>query len=136
MEIAKRMEMVLDKKITKDAALLRNYDAHGAPNDRLENIVGKDLERLGFEIDFAKQAPFDIFAKEKTLLISDVETDKRRIQKRVMELQGFIRVVDRPAVIITEKIHKELELPTIERSELEQLESGKELIRFARREKE
>lgn len=137
LEVAEKIESVLNKKIIKGidprtASLIREK---GNPQDKLEKIVGNDLKRLGFDIDFVRQSPFDIFAKEKTLVISDVESDKRKMQRRAVSLKSFIDVTKKPAIVITEKIKEDdlLGIPILERSELKEFETGKELIKIAKR---
>lgn len=136
LSIAERLENILNKKIIKEIDLFKKTSIeHGKPSDKLENIVGKDLKKLGFEIDFVKQAPFDVFAREKVLLISDVEENKRKMFKRAIDLRRFIDVAKRPAVLITEKTKEEdlQGIPIVKRKELEEFESGKDLIRIAKK---
>lgn len=131
---AEALESVLNEKITTGIELFSGkHEAHGKPSSGLEKIVFSELQRLGFETEFAKQTPFDVVAKEKTVLISDVENNRRRILYRATALKRFVSFLERPAIIITDKIKIESELPLIERSELKELESGKELIRIARK---
>ncbi len=136
LSIAQRIENVLERKIIKniDVSKLR-FEEHGKPEDRLEAVVGRDLKKLGFQTDFVKQAPFDVFAREKVLIISDVEENKRKMLRRVTNLRNFIDLAKRPAVVITEK-SKEDELsgiPVVKRKELEEFESGEELIKIAKK---
>ena len=135
LEIAKRIESILDEKLIGIANPLKKFEAHGKPQDRLEKIVGRNLRKLGFETDFVKQAPFDVFAKEKVLLISDIEEDRRKMLKRAVNLKDFIYIVKKPALLITEKTKEEdiLGIPVLQRKELEEFESGKELIKIAKR---
>lgn len=133
--IAEKIENMLERKITQPINLFEIDTAkeHGMAKDRLERLVNKDLHVLGFETDFVKQTPFDVIAKEKVLLISDIENDKRRILRRTVALKKFVSFIKKPALVITDKFKPELEIPVIERSELKELKSGKELIRIAKR---
>jgi len=133
--IADRIEQILNNKIIKPIEPFKRYEEHGQPKDILEKKVGKNLEKLGFKTDFVKQSPLDVFAKEKTLIISDIEMNRRKMMRRAADLKDFINIVKKPALLITEK-SKEEELsgiPVIQRKELEEFESGKELIKRAKK---
>lgn len=135
LSVARRLEDILEEKIIKNINLFESeYQEHGSPKDLLEKEVGRDLEKLGFVTDFVKQAPFDIFAKEKALIVSDIEIDKRKIEKRASAFKSFASVAQRPALIITEKAEADVGIPVIQRKELEGL-TKKELIRIAKRKK-
>ena len=136
LEIAERIEKMLDTNIIKEANVFKTRkDEHGLPTDKLEVLVGRDLKKLGFQVEFVKQAPFDVFAKEKVLLISDIEENRRKIVRRVVDLRNFINLVKKPALVITESGKEEdvLGIPVIERKELAELEKGKELIKIVKR---
>jgi len=134
LEIAEKLEQILHEKIIKPIGIFKKYEEHGQPKDLLEKNIGKNLEKLGFKTDFVNQSPLDVFAKEKALIVSDIEIDKRRMRKRAADLKEFINVVKRPALLITEKTKKEelLGIPLIERKELENIER-KELIKRAKK---
>ncbi|OGI12199.1 hypothetical protein A3K64_02610 [Candidatus Micrarchaeota archaeon RBG_16_36_9] len=132
LEIAKDLERILDKKIVKPIDVFKKYDEHGYPEDSIERGVRKNLEKLGFKTDFVKQAPLDVFAKEKKLVLSSIEVNRRKMIRHAAKLKGFIDVVKRPALIITENAKDEeiLGIPVIERKKLEDIDK-KELIKRA-----
>lgn len=134
LEIAKKLELVLNQKIIKSVEVFKKYEEHGQPKDIIEKGVGKHLEKLGFKTDFVKQAPLDVFAKEKILVLSDIEINKRKMKKHAASLKDFINVVKKPAVLITEKAKDEemLGIPIIERKELEEIDK-KDLIKKAKK---
>jgi len=134
LSIAEKLEQILDEKIIKSASVFKKYEAHGQPQDLLERNIGKDLEKIGFKTDFVKQSPLDVFAKEKALIISDIEINKRKMKKRAADLKDFINIVKKPALLITEKTKNEelLGIPLIDRKELEDIER-KELIKRAKK---
>lgn len=135
LEIAQRLERILDEKIQSDAKVYKRYYEHGQPNDALEMLIGQDLVGKGFRTDFVKQSPIDVFAREKSLIVTDIETDKRKMKKRAGDLKNFIGMVKRPAMMITEKGLKEddiLGIPLIERKELESIDR-KDLIKRAKK---
>lgn len=134
LNIAKKLEQLLNEKIMKDATVFKKYDEHGQPKNFLEKSIGKNLENIGFETDFVKQSPLDVFAKEKSLIVSDIEIDKRKMKRRATDLKDFINIVKKPALLITDKAKNDelLGIPLIERKELEDIEK-KELIKRARK---
>lgn len=134
LDIAKKLERVLNKKMIQPIELLRKYQETGYPGDILEKRIGKDLEKLGFETNFVKQAPIDVFAKEKILILSDIETNKRRMKKRALDLKEFINLINKPALFITEEHKGEiLGIPVLRRKELEEFENSRDLIRLVRK---
>jgi len=139
LSIAQKLEGVLNKPIIKDAKLSNmGFDqAKTLPKDRLERAVGSELKRLGFGLNFVRNAPFDVLATKKALVLSDVEPNKRKIKMRAEALAKFISLMRKPAVVITEGKHEdELKgIPILPRKELHEFESSKEVIRLARRAK-
>jgi putative transcriptional regulator len=134
LNIAKKLERVLNKKMIQPIELLRKYQETGHPRDILEKRIGKDLEKLGFETNFVKQAPIDVFAKEKVLILSDIETNKRRMKKRALDLKEFINLINKPALFITEEHKGEiLGIPVLRRKELEEFENSRDLIRLVKK---
>lgn len=134
LNIAEKLEQILNEKIIKSAGIFKKYEEHGQPKDLLEKNIGKNLEKIGFKTDFVKQSPLDVFAKEKALIVSDIEIDKRKMRRRAADLKDFINIVKKPALLITEKAKNEelLGIPLIERKELEDIER-KELIKRAKK---
>jgi putative transcriptional regulator len=134
LSIAEKLEGILNERIIKSSDVFKKYEAHGIPNDAMEKNIGMNLERLGFKIDFVKQSPLDVFAKEDSMIISDIEVDKRKMKRRAAELKDFISIVKKPALVITEGMKEDeiLGIPLIERKELKDME-GKDLIKRARK---
>ncbi len=132
--IAEKIERILNQKIIKPIEVFKKYEEHGYPKDFIERGVKKHLEKIGFKTDFVKQAPLDVFAKEKALVLSDIEVNKRKIISHAASLKDFISVVKKPAVLITEKAKDEeiSGIPVIERKELEEIDK-KELIKKAKK---
>lgn len=132
LEIAERLEQILDRKIIKPTEVFKKYEEHGNPKNLLEKRIGNNLEKIGFRTDYVKQAPFDVFAKERSLVISDIEIDRRKMIKHAADLKDFIKVVRKPAVFIThDSKEEEIEgIPVIKRKDLEEMDK-KELIKKA-----
>ncbi|MBR9682705.1 MAG: hypothetical protein GOV02_03435 [Candidatus Aenigmarchaeota archaeon] len=136
LSIAEKLEDMLKKKIMKPADMFKDYDIKGTPKDPLEKAVGSELKKLGFEVDYAKYSPIDVFAKEKSLIVSDVETDRKKMKKKAEDLKRIASVTEHPAVLITDKKRKEIEgLTVLDRSELKEMEKSKELIKMLKKSK-
>jgi len=133
--IADRLEKILNEKITKPANVFKSFEARGEPKDSLEKSIEVSLQKIGLETSFVNQAPLDVFARKDALIISDIEPDRRKIIKRAIFLKDFIRVVQEPAVFITEKSKKEevSGIPVIRKKDLKDIESEKELLKIAKR---
>ena len=134
LEIAQRLEQILDNKIIKPTDIYKSYEEHGQPKNILEKKIGNNLEKMGFKTDYVKQAPFDLFAKEKALVVSDIEIDRRKMIKNAADLKDFIKVVKKPAVLISERTKEEEihGIPVIDKKELEEIDK-KELIKKAKK---
>lgn len=138
LKIAAGLEKILKEKITKPIDVFSAETAEKqrtVPKDRLERAVGHDLSKLGFRTDYVRSAPFDILAREKALLVSDVETSRRKMLKRGVALRSFISTVQRPALVITEKIDRDelFGIPVLKRKELQEFEKASQLLRLARK---
>jgi putative transcriptional regulator len=130
--LAEKIEMILEKRIMKPIEVFKRFEESGNPKDNLERFVDRSFRRLGFKTKFSDQTPFDLIAKESEILISDVERNKRRIKYRCKKLNEFVSFVEHLGIVITDKIKIDAEVPVIEKRELEEIESGKELIKIAR----
>lgn len=136
LSIAERLERILERKIIRPVNPMEaKFYGHGEPADKLEKAVKKDLSNLGFKTEFVKQAPFDLFAREKVLLVSDIEENRKKMFRRAVDLKNFIKIIKKPALVITEKSKEEslLGIPIVRRGELEEFQSGKELIKRAKK---
>jgi len=133
-EIAKKLENVLDCNISCNTEFLRNnFFIHGEPETDFEFEVDSEFKRLGFETDFVKQSPVDVIMKEKIILASNIGDNTKIIKKRFVLLKTFMSFMDIPAFIVAKK-KVELEIPVVEKKELERFETGKELIKNVRKE--
>ncbi len=137
LDFAETLEKTLNGRIIKfiDVLKARPEASPARPKNHMERTVGSDLRKLGFELEFVRSAPFDILARERVLVISDVEPNRKKIKRRAPALSGFVSVVRKPAVVITEKSREsEMEgIPIIERRSLEGFEKSSDVIRLAKR---
>jgi len=136
MSIAEKLEDILNKKITKPAEMFKDHEIRGSPKDPLEKSVGSELTKLGFKVDYAKYSPIDVFAREKSLIVSDVEINRKKLKKRAEDLKNISSVTENPAVLITDKKKEDIEgLAVLDRSELKEIEKSKELIKILKKSK-
>ena len=139
LDIAQKLESTLKKKITKpiDVLQVEKQEIKTYPKDVLEKQVGSELKKIGFKIDYVKKAPFDVFAKEKTLIVSDVEENKRKIKKRAGQLKEFVKTAEKPAVMITKESKEEHVggIPVVNRKDLKEMKT-KDFIKRAKKIKE
>jgi len=135
LSVAENLEAILKEKIITDIEPFSGkQEAHGEPLPGFEKTVSFELKRLGFETEFVRQTPFNAISKQETLILSDVDSDKRKLKYRSIELKRFISFIKKPALLITEKSENlDYGLPAVERSELREMDSGKELIKMARK---
>lgn len=135
LSVAENLEAILKEKIITDIEVFsERREAHGKPYSSFEKAVSFELKRLGFETEFVRQTPFNAISKQETLILSDVDSNKRKLKYRSVELKRFVSFIKKPALLITEKSENlDYGLPAVERSELKEMDSGKELIRVARK---
>lgn len=135
LDIAERLEKILNEEITHAANVFKDYEAQGQPKDKLERSIDRTLKNIGLKTSFVNQAPLDVFARKDALVISDIEPNKRKMLKRAILLKDFIKIVQRPAVFITENSKKEevSGIPVIKRKDLKDIESEKELLKIAKK---
>jgi putative transcriptional regulator len=132
MEIAESLESILNHHLIKGIDVFKKYSEHGHPEGSMESVIKADIERLGFETDFVKQAPFDMFAREETLVLSDIEMNRRKIKKHAAFLKDFVSIVKKPAIIITDnsKDEEASGIPIIEKKRLRNIDK-RELLKEA-----
>lgn len=133
LSVAENLEEILKEKIITDIEpFAAQREKHGAPFSGFEKSVFLELRRLGFKTEFVRQTPFNAISRQEALILSDVDADKRRLKYRSAELKRFVSFIRKPALLITEMSENlDFGLPAIERSELKEMDSGKELIRRA-----
>lgn len=136
LSVVQKLEKILNKRVSCSTDVLKSATMSSTvPKDGLEKAVADALAELGFATDFVGQAPFDVFAREKTLLLSDVENDRRAMLKRAPALKRFVETVREPALLITER-SRDVEIfgiPVVKRDEISEFGSPRELLRVAKK---
>jgi predicted transcriptional regulator len=62
-----------------------------------------------------------------------VEKNEKKMIRRAINLKGFMNVVRKPAILITERVKKDniLGIPVLKREKLEEIETKEEVIEIA-----
>ena len=132
LKTVEKIESVLGKKIRKQTEIFRKYSFRGRAKDTLEKFVSNKLKEIGFDVYFTYHAPFDVSAKEKEIVISDIENDRRKIKYRYKRFASFVEFLNLHGAVITENYRKESEIPIIPKKELEEVKDKKEFIKLLR----
>lgn len=117
---AVRAEKVLKKSIIRPLSTKISYAIESSPRSRFEGKISKNFRKLGFKTDSVYQSPFNLIAKESFSLISDVEEDKKRIERNIPYITKFSRLAMTSAVIIT-KEEANFDIPAITEKDLAEL---------------
>ena len=120
---AVRMEKVLKTAIISPLEIKPNHAPDFSPRSRFESTISRKFNSIGFETDSVYKTPFNLIAKEKFLLISDVEEHTARAEKNAPYIAEFSRVAKTPAIIVTkEEINGDV--PSIRPGELGELSAN------------
>jgi putative transcriptional regulator len=131
--VVRKIEEILGKSVRRSAEIFRKFEKIAcSPKNELERFVENKLREFGFTTSFISSAPCDVIARENELIISEVETNKRRLAYRAKKFERFLRFLDTSGVIVTEKFKIELDIPVIEKEELGEIETKKEFIKLIR----
>ena len=120
LETARNLERVLDARLIRDDSLSRSYAEHGNPKDRLESSVGKALQRIGIEADYAGSSPFDILARSDEIVLSTVIRKEKIFIRKAEQLNSFSELIRKPRIAIAENSRERdiLGVPVIDRKDL------------------
>ncbi|HLC51471.1 MAG TPA: hypothetical protein VJH90_03830 [archaeon] len=120
LETARNLERVLEARLIRNDSLSRSYAEHGNPKDRLESSVGKALQRIGFQADYAGSSPFDILAISDDIVLSTVIREERIFIRKAEQLNSFSELIRRPRIAIAENSRERdiLGVPVIDRKDL------------------
>lgn len=120
-EIVIKLEKMLNASISTDIDISSGSFDQNDPVSLFEKEVSKVLKGMGFSTDLIHQTPFNIIAKEKFMVLSDVEDNEKRIMKNMNALKSFSEITKNPAIIISKNDDIESELPVVDFKDLEQL---------------
>jgi putative transcriptional regulator len=130
LDVVEKIEKLIGE-ITSTAAIDKSYSFEkNQPHDRFETIVSKDLKRIGFSSDLVHQAPFNIVAKEKKIMVlSKADAKARRIEKDAPFMAQLSSVTRVPAVAIANE-EMNLDIPSIPEKKLREMQKARDIRKF------
>lgn len=118
---ALKIERLLKAKIIMPLELKTEYNVEASPKSKFENNVSRKFIQMGFDTDSVYQTPFNMIVKETNLmLLSDVEENKKQIEKNIPYMSRFSKLAKKSAMVIT-KEEINLDMPTIREDELKDM---------------
>lgn len=114
---ATKIERVLRSRIIVPLELRVSYSADSRPKSRFESKISRNFRRMGFETDSVYQSPFNMIAREKFLLLSDVDENMRRIERNIPYISDFSSVTKKPAIVVTSE-EANFDIPSIKEEDL------------------
>ncbi len=129
-DLVKKMEDILEMNVRKCATVFREFSQSCNPRDEFERFVKFKFRELGFDTRVVRKSPIDVVASEKEVILSEIETNRRRLEYRMKRFRSFIKFLEFDGAIITEKFKVKVNVPVIRRDELEEIESKKDLIKL------
>ncbi|MFC2142768.1 helix-turn-helix domain-containing protein [Candidatus Aenigmatarchaeota archaeon] len=132
LDIVEKIEKVLDTDI-KDMLELPDFagDFITSPKNEFEKIIGQTLNEIGFETDFVDKTPFNVIAKEKVVITTNAENNKKTIEKNIPFIKNFTDLFNKHALIITDSA-EEYPIPSLTRDEISDMTSH-QVVRKARK---
>lgn len=136
--VAQKIQSILGEKISKPFQLVKFDSVTKKPTKDIQKDVFNKMKKIGFDVSYIGQSPLNVAAKEKVLLLSDVERDKRKMKKDAPALRGLSKLISSPAVLITDRSKtSEIEgVPVVEAEELRGLKRTKDVIRIIKEKKQ
>jgi putative transcriptional regulator len=104
----------------------------GKPKDNFEKSVALYLKKMGFDINFVSQTPFNIIAKKELTIFSEAENSRKIIEKNTVYMKEFSDITEKPVLVIT-KEEINAEIPSLKEKELKELHSSKDIRKFLRK---
>ncbi len=120
---ALRMETVLKKSIIRPLEIKTSYITESKPRSRFERRISRNFRKIGFGTDSVYQTPFNMIAKDpKLLVLSDVEENKKRIEKNIPHMYEFSKITKKSALVVTNE-DVSFDIPAVTEEELSALKS-------------
>ncbi len=130
LELVEKIEEVLGNKIRKTTKMFVKYERYGAETE-FEKFVERKFYSLGIETAFTRKTPMDMIGKEKELIVSAVEENKRKLKYKIGRFIEFLEFLDTDGAVIT-TFEADYSIPVISKDELEEIEDKKELFKRIR----
>ncbi|HLD49340.1 MAG TPA: helix-turn-helix domain-containing protein [archaeon] len=102
------------------------------PKTSFEKTVMSDMKKLGFSVSIVKKARFNMIGRERLMIFSDAEEDKKAASKNAPYIKGFAELAGKKALAIT-KSRAEMDIPSLEEKELRKMKNARELIRVVKK---
>lgn len=137
-DVAQKIQSILGEKISKPFQFLKFDSTSKTPSKDIQKDVFDKMKNVGFNVSYIEQSPLNLVAKEKVLLLSDVERNKRKMKKDAPFLKNLSKLVSSPAVLITDKSNVEqIEgVPVVTREELKDAKKTKDIMKIVKEKKD
>ncbi|MBI4170513.1 MAG: helix-turn-helix domain-containing protein [Candidatus Aenigmarchaeota archaeon] len=117
-ETAEKIESFLGKVSVPVSLEWYMESTNTKPKGSFESMVSRHFNSIGFETSHVYQAPFNIIAKSKEIMIlSEAQENSEKIEKILSEMISFSKLVRKPIIAIT-KEEAELDIPTVRAKDL------------------
>ncbi len=112
-EMAGKIESFLGR-VSVPVSLERQMNSvETTSKDSFERAVSRHFNSIGFETSHVYQAPFNIIARDREMMIlSEAQETGEKIEKILEEMVSFSKLARKPIIAIT-KEEAELEIPTV-----------------------
>lgn len=132
-EIVNKIEKVLGN-IRKPVSISNPAKIEKTPKKKTEKIVYDQMKKLGFSVTSVKQAPFNMIAQSKRILVSDIENDMRRMKRYAPRLDKFSDITEESVAFVSDDIEKKnvSGVPIVKKKEVEKAKNEKELMKIVK----
>ena len=131
-EIVKMLEKIIGDVSEPVNTSLSDIEVKNKPKESFEKSIAAYLKKMGFNVNFVSQTPFNIIAKEDFVIFSDAESNKKLIEKNSVYMKGFSEITEKSVLVIT-KEEINAEIPSLQEKELKELHSSKDIRKFLRK---
>lgn len=133
-ETVKRLESILGIKLRIPYKMKGSTPTYLRPKDEFQDKVSKEFLRIGIENSSVYSAPFEIIGKEKFSLITGLTKNTSKIKKEAKTVKKLSSIFSSEAFFITKRSHENSVegIPIVLDSELQEIESSKELVKILR----
>ena len=131
-EIVKMIEKIIGNVSEPANTSLGSVEIKNKPKENFEKNIAAYLKKIGFDISFVSQTPFNIIAKEEFMIFSDAENSKKLVEKNSIFMKEFSNITEKSVLVIA-KEEINAEIPSLQEKELKELHSSKDIRKFLRK---
>ena len=131
-ETVKLLEKMIGNVSDPANTSLGDIDIKNKPKENFEKSIAAYLKKMGFDVSFVSQTPFNIIAKEEFIIFSDAENSKSVIEKNSVYMKEFSDITGKSVLVIA-KEEINAEIPSLQEKELKELHSSKDIRKFLRK---